>query len=148
MFTEIVFDIKNNFVHNMFSHFLQKEELLTKIYLYRMSNDNLEDRQVQLISKEDPRSNSITPLHVAAGTGKPSLWRTLNLNFVAGPMVIEKGNSVRLTDSGNSTLHYADISGNFDACQLIMGEIEDENLKAEDEKTPPHFAAKGRLNSE
>ena len=127
---------------------LKQLELATNLFYsgYKMSNDNLED-PVQLISKEDPRSNSITPLHVAAGTGKPSLWRTLNLNFVAGPMVIEKENSVQPTDFGNSTFHYADISGNFDACQLIMGEIEDENLKAEDEKTPPHFAAKeGEVN--
>ena len=125
------------------ANILKQLELATNLFYsgYKMSNDNLED-PVQLISKEDPRSNLITPLHVAAGTGKPSLWRTLNLNFVAGPMVIEKGNSVQPTDSGNSTLHYADISGNFDACQLIMGEIEDENLRAEDEKIPPHFAAK------
>ena len=122
---------------------LKQLELATNLFYsgYKISNDNLED-PVQLISKEDPRSNSITPLHVAAGTGKPSLWRTLNLNFVAGPTVFKKVNSVQPTDSGNSTLHYADISGNFDACQLIMGEIEDENLKADDEKTPPHFAAK------
>ena len=32
--TEIDSEIQNNFVHNMIPQFLQKEVLLTKIYLY------------------------------------------------------------------------------------------------------------------
>ena len=82
------------------ANILKQLELATNLFYsgYKMSNDNLED-PVQLISKEDPRSNLITPLHVAAGTGKPSLWRTLNLNFVAGKVIIEKsGGEVSLLE--------------------------------------------------
>ena len=99
----------------------------------KISND-----EVALISKDDPKSNSITPLHVAAGkgnfydSGNTSLWTIL----------VEKVNDVEPRDGyGNTPLHYAAMFGNLEICQKIIGNIKDAHLKNEDEKTPLHFAA-------
>ena len=118
-------------VKNVSTSTMEELEMATSQF-YANNLNFASDSDLDPGSKIDSESWCISPLHVAAGTGNISLWKTLE----------GKTKDTQPKDeAGQTPLHYAALNGHFEMYQLISGQLKDKNPRDHEDWTPFHCAA-------
>ena len=110
-------------------HVLQKEELLTKIYLYsghlevcKLIMENITDKNPANTVTERNMDEGETPFHFAAKKGHLAVCQLFLDNLS------DKNPASKI--SGLTPLHHAAESGHLEVCKVIMENVVDKNPMA------------------